>query len=333
MKIIKRAISLVMAVIMLFTGTPTLQASDLAFDRAQLAELQKEISLNVNTDINLTKNSIKELMDKYKQAKINNEERIKKLNEKSEADVETAKEYLEKLKEDVNEVVKTEAYAKIPREERKIVALSTSMYNKIREEEKKIFQTDDPIELTMYEFMTVAMMEILVGGTLWGLGALLGSLAEDASLLTASRIGKIVAAIGFGQMVVLLIFGLIEYAFVKPYKPILSPSMNANDTTKVFSEKPFVFLNQFENEYEYANLYQKCPELLKDTVDIEYYVSRDPNSQNLKDKLFTQTLYWYNKKPQERVTELHKFAERLRAEAKAGIKEQFNNSKIGLEER
>ena len=40
-----------MAVIMTITATPVLQASELAFDRAQLAELQKEISPSLMDEV------------------------------------------------------------------------------------------------------------------------------------------------------------------------------------------------------------------------------------------------------------------------------------------
>ncbi len=332
MKRINNAISLVMAVVMLITGTPALQASELALDRAQMAELQKEILQNVKLDFNSTKDPVQELMDRYEQAKINNEARIKELSEINEVEVEAAKEYLEKLKEDVKKAAKTEAYAKIPRKERKIVALSTNLFDRIRDVEREVLETDDTLEIVAYEIMTVSVISIVVGGLLWGLGTLFGHLIDDAGLIITGKVGKVICAVGYGTFVALTFLLLVRELCTISYKPVISSTMSVNDTIKVFSEKPFMFLDQFENVYEYANLYDKCPELLKDAVDIEFYVSSNPNLRNMKDKLFTQTIYWYQKKPQERVAELHKLAERLRAEAKAGAKEQFNNLKVGLEE-
>ena len=81
---------------------------------------------------------------------------------------------------------------------------------------------------------------------------------------------------------------------------------------------------------------QRCAQALNDAVDIEYYVSANPNNfENAKDKLYVGTIDWYEMEPEARAEYLHNFAERLRAEAKAQVQEYKNshNYKIRLAEK
>ncbi len=321
MKIMKRVISLVMAVIMLITGTPALQASELALDRAQMAELQKEILQDVKADVNIVPEYTK-LMNHYQQAKKNVEERLNKLNdiELTEEQQKAVEEYVNQLKEKAEELAKTEEYEIVPKEERRIVAFNTLLFADFEEISEDIADFWD---------QGISNKLVLIGGGTLVLSLLAIPIAikfEIGWLIGASTVAL---KLGTG----LILGALMIVLFTNSYIPVINFSLDAEETNKVFSEKPFEYLSKIENEAEYANLNKKCPQLLKDAVDIEYDTSLNVTSQNIKEKLYIGSLDWYKMSTEERADYLHNFAERLRAESKAGAKEQFNNLRIGLEER
>ena len=292
-----------MAVIMLITGTPALQASDLAFDRAQMKELQKEISQDVKVGIYVDELPVK-LMNRYQQAKNNVEAMAKELN-KIQLTEEQQKEItdsINQLNEEAEELAKTEEYVKfVPKSERKAAAFNSILflnfldYLRPYENEAKIFfmgAATSLLGLVIYFIDYSSIVEI----PYW-LG-IAGDVVTVAGL-----------AIIIGTLIVLLFSGA--------YRPVMDFGLDAKETAEVFSKKPFVFLSKFENEVEYRNLYGKCPELLKDAVDIEYYTSLNITPQNMKEKLYIGSLEWYKASTEERAAYLHEFAERLRDEAKS----------------
>ena len=184
MKTIKRVISLVMAVIMLFTGTPALQASDLAFDRAQLAELQQEISPLVTDsaefdgedEINDDLSSLKKLQRRYKEA-------IKKYKEldtrEARRDVKTKK---QKALEIANQM---EEFDQFETDERKAeVAFYTFLYN-------STLLADAEMEVSKKEFPTGFILSGVLG---FGISTLV-TLGFDFSFTDFLLIGGSITAV------------------------------------------------------------------------------------------------------------------------------------------
>lgn len=308
MKTIKRVISLVMAVIMLITGTPVLQASDLAFDRAQMKELQKEISQDVKVGIYVDELPVK-LMNRYKQAKKNSELMLKKLNkiQLTEEQQKAAEEFINQLKEKAEELAKTEEYEIVPKPERQAAAFNSILFDSI------LFDGDE-----YHGLGYCGANMIVIGALTGGLGLIISEIALNIDILPlwlgdvgiyAVQGGTVLVFIGLGLLIISLFSGA--------YRTVMDFGLDAKETAEVFSKKPFVFLSKFENEVEYRNLYNKCPELLQDAVDIEYYTSLNVTPQNMKEKLYIGSLEWYKASTEERAAYLHEFAERLRDEAKS----------------
>ena len=316
MKTIKKVISSIVAVIMLITDYPVLQAGDIVLnvDRTQIAELQKEILQDVKVDLNKSKDPVKDLMDRYKQAKLNTEAEIKKKAQ------EAWNEYVNKLKD---------------KNTRNQVVLSTILFMMIEYEAKyrkvSSFIWKEPVcvlgisEVGSTSVMntTSSMLESALKGHRIG-----GKLSFD--VMDLFDFNNTAGCIKTGSTIALL--ATVVMKLPMGYTPVIHPSLNENETTRMFSEQPFEFLNQFEQQrFEYENLYKKCPELLRDSVDIEFYVSLNPSLENMRAKLFTTTSDWKTLSIEERKAYLKDLSERLRAEAKAGTKQQFNNLRIGLE--
>ncbi len=321
MKTMKKIISLTMAVIMLITGSPVLQASDLALDRAQMAGLQQEILQDVKINVPNPVRALKALHDK---ATENNKARLAEFNEKIQGEaLEAVKEHLNGLKEQAKALAKSEEYLIVPKPERLLVAFNTLLSVNLDSDcERKIREISADITLGL------SVSDFVIGVALKVVAKTPGITAEAAEYLSGIASGF------FRLSLIFFLIRLIEELFIESYTPTIAPSLNAEETSRIFSEKPFTFLATFENEAEYANLYKKCPELLNDAVTIEYYTSlASVTAEDIKDMSYIGTLGWYKMTTEERSAYLHNFAERLRAEAKAGAKQQFNNSKIGLEER
>lgn len=143
-----------------------------------------------------------------------------------------------------------------------------------------------------------------------------------------------------GGTIILMAFLLIFFSAA--YSPSIAPAFDEKEVFRRFTEKPFEYLADFDKknkEFEYANVYGKshrCAQVLNDAVDIEYYVSANPNNfENVKEKLYVGTIDWYEMEPEARAEYLHNFAERLRAEAKAQVQEYKNShsQRIGLAEK
>ena len=157
----------------------------------------------------------------------------------------------------------------------------------------------------------------------------------------------LVELIGLGTAVVGFVClawmgGLVIRFFGGAYTPAIAPAFDEEKTLQRFTEKPFDYLADFERknkEFEYANIYNKGPkaaQVLNDVVDIEYYVSINPqNLENAKEKLYIGTIDWYEMEPEARAEYLHNFAERLRTEAKANALEysSTHSLKKGLAEK
>ena len=140
----------------------------------------------------------------------------------------------------------------------------------------------------------------------------------------------------------IILMGFLLMFFSSAYSPSIAPIFDEEKTLQMFTEKPFEYLADFEKknkEFEYVNIYNKGPkaaQALNDVVDIEYYVSANPdNLENIKDKLYIGTIDWYEMEPEARAEYLHNFAERLRTEAKAKALEYSNTHsfKKGLAEK
>ena len=308
MKQIKKLISLIMAVIILFAATPALQAGDFALDRAQMAELQEEILQNVKTDINPIKDPAQALMDRYEQAKIKTEAEIRRRNQQA---------WEEFKKMDIkNQVVLSSMLFLMIGYEIKYKEIPSIVWGK-------------PVcALGLSATGSSSVMDI-TAAMIEGLLASGGKL--PSGILGLFAINNIAWTVRNLSVIGLLATATMELTI--SYTPIISPSLDKDETSEIFSKKPFAYLAQFENVFEYSNLYHKCPELLQDSVDIEYYVSCNPTFENMSDKMYVETPEWGKLSLQERKGYLHNLAERLRLESKKGTKEQFNKRRLGLEER
>lgn len=60
---------------------------------------------------------------------------------------------------------------------------------------------------------------------------------------------------------------------------------------------------------------QDCAQLLYDVIDIEYYVSLNPNIDNVIHRIYTRSNKWQDLNMEKKASYLHSYAERLRAEA------------------
>ena len=322
MKTTKRIICLAMAVIMLITGTPALQAGE-AFnlDKTQMKELRQDILQDLNKDILKVKDPVKELMARYQQAKKNAEARLQEINkvQLTEDQQKAAEEHVNQLKEKAEELAKTEEYVLyVPKPERQAAAFNGILLTDI------LLTSDDLENYAFKAFYTGVVMEIL---------GLILIYIEDVrrtpkwfKILTRTN-----RTAGF-----LIIAEALFVMFVSAYTPMIAPSLGAEETCELFSEKPFYFLAKFDEQKEaayneFANMYGKCPQALQDAVLIEEVVSANPNSQNMKEKLYIGSLGWYKDSVKDRTDYLHNFAERLRVESK--MKTSKFSKKVGLEEK
>lgn len=324
MKMARKIICLVMSVIMLFTGTPILQAGDLALnlDKAQMAEFQQEILQDVNKNINKPKDPVKELIDRYNQALANYEARAKDVNEQNTEAVEAR---IKEIEREAEIEMTDEKYDNIKRKEKKQVAFNSVLYRKL----DNMSSTDRDVVIGQLLIVTSVSAAVAFLGI-----AMIGAETIFSNPMLGFRIAQIGKVLSIAGGVVALI-ALAVAASIYTYTPKISPSATSEETLKIFSEKPFAYLAEFHTngEGDFGLIYKKCPQILTDTIDIEYYTSLKFKFEDEKDKIFTKTIDWRKSiTPEKRADYLHQFAERLRSEAREGTKEQFRNLKVGLEE-
>ena len=143
-------------------------------------------------------------------------------------------------------------------------------------------------------------------------GIVVGAIAYETD---ATIIGEIIAG-GIGGAIAMFLM----FTFVSPSKPVFSPSLFSEETISAFLVNPFSNLVLFDTRANDSEMFygksEDCARLLYDTVDIEYYISRNLSIENMRARLYTQTIDWHDLTTEQKADYIHNLAERLRAEAK-----------------
>ena len=312
MKTAKKVISLVMAVIMLFTGTPALQASDLAFDRAQLAELQKEILPDVKPDLNQVKDPVQELIARRNEMKNHSESLIVKFEQliKSIAEstkIDNIKNAVQLMERASKKIQIDPRFEKIPEDEQMKVAISTVLVNRIS-------VADKSSEDFAAAYASIALM-------LAGIGIFWVIFGEGDPIKILEKIGIEITDRGLcaGALIAAILMMVIAVISSGSYLPVISSSSSDDEAFEAFSEKPFELLSKF-GEPDFYIMYNRGPksaEILTDTQDILYYTARKGiDIENSIDIIKTKTVDWrVSMSAKDRAYCLHERAESLRAEA------------------
>ena len=113
------------------------------------------------------------------------------------------------------------------------------------------------------------------------------------------------------------IIGFVLYTEDKPYYD----EVRSNEMIYYkFLDKPFEALvsfdkGGFDDFFAIYNLSADAAQALYDAVSIEYYVSMNPTLQNMRDRLYIQSVDWHGLGALEQAKRLQDLAKRLRSEA------------------
>ena len=298
MKLTKKLISLTMAVIMMITATPILQAEDLAnLDIEELNELKSDIMLSIMDSYDFKEGgkideeipSREELQNRYKEAikrynKLNTRKARKAVKEKKQEALEIAKQMKEFDQFETDE-------------EKAEVAFYTFLFDSTLKAEQEMVQAKSNYYgmLSMFSMFGFSIGYIVLGRLVFNLPAATDWLVVGvgcgviASLLALVFISK---PAGAGSVVYHRNWDLIKYDFLN---------------------KPFYSVGDQYNKDKFASLYldEKARPVLRDIVNIEYYVSHNPSTENMMYRIFPHTLYWTKMNPDQQEEYLHKAAEIL----------------------
>ena len=322
MKTAKKVISVIMAVIMLITGSPILQASDMVnLDRAQIAELQKEILQDVKVDLNKSKDPVKNLIARHALVQKTPEQFAEELiiNLK-DIDVRAAfNEFLD-LKKQAEEIAATDPrYAIIKdKNEREKVALFTTMETNLKgfvERNKEAIKSIGVLVALIASPFVIWLLSSIAAKL--GLEVLAMHLKELAELLGASEV-LAVGGITFAAIIALA-FTLIVF-LTSSYVPAISPSSSDEEAFEGFSKDPFGILAEFDEPdfYFVYNKGPKCAQLLDDVTYIEWYLESNKGNLDFESSiipLHTQTIEWHEMTMEERADYLHNFAKLFKSQA------------------
>ncbi len=309
MKILNKTISLTMAVIMMITATPVLQAADFAasLDKQQFNELKRQISSSVTAEIAKVKPiiyegipDVKTIKERYATSRKNYEQNLQEFSKQNiEPDVEEYERYVEFLKEEAKQRIKTDSRYdgfKTQKEKEQV-----AFYTVLLEEIKK---SDE--ERSLYYSYIVGD---ICGGLIIGM-----ILAYMANEMGAGMTGILISGAIAGAISMFLMF-----LFASPSKPVFNPSLFSEELIAAFLVNPFSNLALFNKRASDSEMFYNksadCAQLLYDAVDIEYYISLNPSIENMKARLYTQTIDWHDLTTEARADYIHNLAERLRAEA------------------
>ena len=328
MKTLKKILSLVMSAILLITTNSALQATQI--DGVQMEEI-KELRSAIIKEVKKEKlySNIpepKDMISRHDLAVKNYEDNLKALDKSLEGrDAKDIKKHLNQLKKVAEYTAKhDERYLVVPEPDRQMAAFNTLLFADTDNEDLEIISF---IFSGIWALSALGLLVVKSGEAIKTYKSVSG---ESGCLLPALAILTLVVAIA----------AFIIELFSGAYTPVISPSFDEEKTLQMFTEKPFIYLADFKEkneEFEYGNIYRKGPkaaQVLNDAVDIEYYVSANPdNLENIKEKLYIGTIDWYEMTPEARAEYLHKFAERLRTETKAKTQEysKTHGLKMGLE--
>ena len=325
MKTINKTISVIMAIIMLITSSPVLQASGFAVDlnNAELKELKKELSVSISETLSEYKGpkskkpiyegipSVAVLKERHNLAlenyKINLKIHNKELSSKG------IKEYTKGLEEAAKHEIEKdpsryEDFATDKEKER--VAFYTVLYKEMEQASavKEHFDKIDDIA------RNACAIGILVGVFIGALG-IKGSIGLYLT-------GISVAAISFLALLASILVPLpIPESYFNNINTSDSSEMIINKMKEQFLEDPFMAINVFGKGGvdDFALFYIKdesCAQLLYDVVDIEYLISKNQSVENMRARLYTQTVEWHYLDAKYKTSYLHNLANQLRAEAK-----------------
>lgn len=309
MKILNKIISLTMAVIMMITATPVLQAADfINLDIQQLNEMKQEIKSSIKAKIDEVTPlfegipSVEILKQRYNTARENYEQNLKSFSkQETKQSKEDYERYIEFLKQEAQKRIETDSRYNgfMSEEEQKQVAF----YTVLLEEMEK---SDEEREL-YYSYIAGD----ICGGLI--IGIILGYMAYD---IGAGMTGILITGAIAGAISMFLMF-----LFASPSKqPVFNPALFPQELISDFLNNPFYKLALFNKRgvNDFGVFYIKsrdCAQVLYDAVDIEYYTSLNPSIENMCARLYTQTVDWHYLTTEQRGNYIHNLAERLRAEA------------------
>ena len=316
MKKIKKAVTLTMAAIMFFYATPALQASTFAtLDREQLNIIQDDIETILTDTIkdedpykNLP--SIKEIKKRYDRALEIYESNLQTLSgSQEEENIEDYKAYIEELKREAKRrIYEDSRYEGFSSEKEKE---QVAFYSVLLEE------IDNHNIANERDFKQI----VVDNGTPLKIIGIVFNISSIVLLRKASSV--ILRRIGVGLMVGGVAFCMIPMifeTFTQPSVLHFNPNLSENEILRMFLESPFEHLAKMkENSVDdFTYVYGKSPRLaqvLSDAVDIEYYTALNPTLENMKAKLYIQTINYRTSTTETQALHLHKLAQQLKAEA------------------
>ncbi len=316
MKTVKKVISLTMAVVIMITTSPILQAADLAnLDRAQLDELRAEVLSVVENPENFqtlkTIPSVKTLKKRYDKALEIYEANLQNLSGKTnKQDNAYYESYINELKKKAEQRVYRNENGEFDgfnsRKEKEQAAFYTVL---LEEMEKHNLVNDRDFWQVLRDAPGLGIVTLIVSA-----GGIL--LIKKGTSALIRRIGWTLVASAAGAAALHLLSSL----FTQPSKPYFSLGISANEALLAFLDKPFYHLANFKTSGVddfglFYNKSKKCAEVLYDVVDIEYYTAENPSGRNMMDRIYTQTVTWNHLSMESKVEYLHNLAERLREEA------------------
>lgn len=346
MKTIKKAISLLMAVIMLFTGTSVLSAADLVLDTTQITKLQEEISLAIDKsnsfqtpkDIYAEIPDWKELEALYNEANKN----YKELKEKIKS--EETEIFHKEIKEKIRELAKNDTNFEDFKDQEgfeKIVFYSYLFEDIANAEKKGVSSKILGVAIPLVTLDMFYLEKQLIGSLH---SKILQLWLEDGESIAS---GEALYSFGLSNAIkctTLLFLLLLPSNGFNPSLP--TSEIQSFDTPIVTNEKVFAFLEdpfsalavfheRNKNDFEkFFNIDITAAQILFDAVYIEWYISHNPTLSNMKYRIYPHTLEWKTMfSAEERKDKLHEIAELLRAQSRQGAKEQFSKLRVGLEER
>ena len=269
------------------------------------------------------------IYSRYLQARENTSTTLAELDKLEGQDTAALEEYVTQLKTQAKELAKTADYKDIPYFERQQAAFNTLLLfdNSIWDFKEKV----DIMGAAWQISIGAAIFTGWLSAQCWNVGAKITEQAvKKGSRHVAKGLRDTSAWLGKLSGWLMAAYFIIEF-FTDSYTPAIAPSATEDEVVDMFMQKPFAYLADWEENngaVEQALMYRKGPkaaQVLADAVDIEYYTSRHMTAQDLKDKLYVGSKYWYDLSTEDRVAHLSQFAERVRAQAQAQEAQYVDN--------
>ena len=321
MKTLNKIVSLVMVVIMLITAIPVLQAADFTaeIDKAELNSLRKEIQYSFQNQFNFKKDgaiyegipSVKTLQKRYEEALDNYYKNFQEFsNSDTKPGVQEAQQYIEYKKREAKILAKEDKRFQgfASEEEKEEIAFYTLLFRDMKE-------ADEAKELRKKwkEFYLDNVAMGFVNG-IWA-GFVAWAIKEGVKNIPPKRmIPWMLGGAGVGTILALVLSTDKRF-------PVFSSELAPEAVKYQFLDNPFRKLSLFNTGGvdDFAVFYFKgkdFAQILYDAVDIEWYISQNPNMGNMIYRGYPRTLEWQNLTTEQKAAYLHEYAERLRAEVK-----------------